>query len=47
MLIAAALAFAVAGVAVIFRLAAKKPVNAGNVNEGAPEAAPQMQGAAA
>jgi PiT family inorganic phosphate transporter len=38
---------AVVGVAVIFRLAAKKPVNAGNVNEGAPEAAPQLQGAAA
>jgi PiT family inorganic phosphate transporter len=38
---------AVAGVAVIFRLAAKKPVTAKNVNEGAPEAAPQLQGAAA
>jgi PiT family inorganic phosphate transporter len=38
---------AVAGVAFIFRLASKKPVNAGNVNEGAPEASPQLQGAAA
>ena len=38
---------AVAGVVVIFRLAAKKPVTAKNVNEGAPEAAPQLQGAAA
>jgi PiT family inorganic phosphate transporter len=37
---------AVAGVVVIFRLAARKPVNAKNVNEGAPEA-PQLQGAAA
>ncbi len=40
-------AVAVAGVAVIFRLAAKKPVTAKNVNEGAPEAAPKLQGAAA
>ena len=40
-------AVAVVGVAVIFRLAAKKPVTAKNVNEGAPEAAPQLQGAAA
>ena len=38
---------AVAGVVLIFRLASKKPVNAGNVNEGAPEASPQLQGAAA
>lgn len=38
---------AVAGVVVIFRLAAKKPVTAKNVNEGAPEAAPQMQEATA
>ena len=34
---------AVVGVVVIFRLAAKKPVNAKNVNEGAPDAEPQMQ----
>jgi inorganic phosphate transporter, PiT family len=38
---------AVVGVVVIFVLASKKPVNAKNVNEGAPEAAPQMQGATA
>jgi PiT family inorganic phosphate transporter len=38
---------AVAGVAVIFRLASKKPVNAKNVNDGAAEVAPRMQEAAA
>jgi inorganic phosphate transporter, PiT family len=37
---------AVAGVAVIFRLASRKPVTAKNVNEDAPEA-PELQGAAA
>ncbi|GAA2751620.1 inorganic phosphate transporter [Amnibacterium kyonggiense] len=38
---------AVVGVAVIFRLAGRKPVTARNVNEGAPDAAPQTQGALA
>ena len=38
---------AVVGVAVIFRLAARKPVTAKNVNEGAPESAPKLQEAAA
>ena len=40
-------AVAVAGVLVIFRLAAKKPVNAKNVNDDAPEVSPKMQEAAA